>query len=347
MVYRSKIYMSNKKAHCLLLNRTHLESHANWGPTKTRILQIGCFLGSQHSRVGRVEAWCRWFFTSGPSRWCGSARGNQGGGSNFAKWPAFPTEAPESHLCSGGPQGRCCETCKASLVKPCSRKTPQDLLKRYHPDSMARLVRRTNKAGLKDPETGVIRSLSKSVKPCKDVSLRGSAWSGGSISGWISQMTQCFSKCVHWICLPLIWMHWLYWFDLLMLSIADGRVVGNVAVCETWEGMSIEPQVCRYDRYDRMRIVIPSCWKMVSKTGCQPASLNPWCFKVFNVNATSTRVETGTRYLYWMERSILHSEYLPLKIQSVLDIAIHWHFLLLWLAEQLIPAPISAWWHLQ
>ena len=48
-------------------------------------------------------------------------------------------------------------------MKPCSRKTPQDLLKRYHPDSMARLVIRTNKAGLKDPETGVNRSLSKSV----------------------------------------------------------------------------------------------------------------------------------------------------------------------------------------
>ena len=46
-------------------------------------------------------------------------------------------------------------------MKPLSsRKTPQDLLKRYHPDSMARLARKTNKAGLKDPETRVYQRLS-------------------------------------------------------------------------------------------------------------------------------------------------------------------------------------------
>ena len=208
------------------------------------------------------------------------------------RWKPFCEVASCSHRSAGiaslqcGPSGKLPGfTSEFVKVKPRLRSPKtQDLLKRYHPDSMARLARRTNKAGtywyiyihtciiyIYNMYIYIHMCVNMCRSPFVNPKMQLRLWDPERqrwirwFNFWldIANGLVTYCECIGYATVTAHF-EWLHWFDFLMLlSFANGRV-GNVAVClQTWEGANIEPQVCRHDR---MHIVIPSCGKMVSNT---------------------------------------------------------------------------------
>lgn len=168
-------------------------------------------------------------------RWKRKVAGNQGSGGHSTKWSAFPTEAEESHLCCRAPQSSKPSplwSCRLRLrvVWKLSTWNLQDLLKRYHPDSMARISRKTNKAGCKrEPSCSPQGPFLK--KP-------GMPWRSGSVSGWISQMPWCFLKSLYKFCEHVVEGHsigWYFgWSDLLYWARSISAFASQITLHEPW-----------------------------------------------------------------------------------------------------------------
>ena len=306
MVYRSKIYMSNKKAHCLLLNRTHLERQescrlvVSWVPNTVELVELRLdavgFSPVAHpddvavrEETRAVEAILR----SGQ---------------------LFPQKRRNRIFAAGGLravklwnlQGELSEAMRSHAAGRLRRIFWRDIILILWQDLREEQTRLAWK--ILKPES----SLSKSVKPCKDVSLRGSAWSGGSISGWISQMTQWFSKCVHWIFLVSV-CHCL-------VSVSDGSTahfecIDSICSCcplmeELWEMWPFAL------KHGRAWALSRKCADMIDMTEC--VSMSPHVERWYQKPGASLQVWTpgALRCSMWT----LHQ----LELRRGLGICIEW-----------------------
>ena len=210
---------------------------------------------------------CGWFSTSGPSRWSSHPRGapklsqiqidsvnaawctdvkrqmETESGRKPGQWRSFYEMVSYSHwsggiasLLQGSPELEAIPFVKLQVaVASClecklSTWNLQDLLKRYHPDSMARISRKTNKAGCKrEPSCSPQGPFLK--KP-------GMPWRSGSVSGWISQMPWCFLKSLYKFCEHVVEGHsigWYFgWSDLLYWARSISAFASQITLHEPW-----------------------------------------------------------------------------------------------------------------